>query len=503
MRGADTSTDNDQLSSASSICYDLAIIGRGLIGSAASRHAAKLLRRGRSGGGHAGKIVLIGPSEPDTAACADGCAAGSANHPKVYGAHYDEGRITRRTDPDPIWAELASRSVRRYGEIREDATTRCTAKQATKSMCTTTGTTSATSSVPSDDDAASLDFFVECGHLAVGPENSETIQRRKQTAASMGIVDCASLDENCLRDAFPYLHFPAGCVGLHEPRESGYISARRLVAAQTTAAQNMGVTVIDAVASQVERSSPDMDNKDDGKGVFTITTEPLIDCNCAGCVKVGIGKRRRIRAKKVLVAAGAFCNARPLLPVKLDLTPIKTQTVHFVLSDEDVDRLEGMPSIIFKDESMWSYLLPPIEYQDKTVRLKLGGARLGSDGGEYGPSREMSSNEEVMEWYQTDGSDSSRDEMVELLRGFIPNVNPVRIISNSCATLNTPTRQAYIGELSEGWGVATGGNGYAAKSSDELGRLAALSLLDKPKFDSEFICGKSVSDVFRPVPMSK
>lgn len=42
--------------------------------------------------------------------------------------------------------------------------------------------------------------------------------------------------------------------------------------------------------------------------------------------------------RRVLVAAGAFCNARPLLPRKLELLPVKTQTVHFVLPEKDASR---------------------------------------------------------------------------------------------------------------------------------------------------------------------
>lgn len=464
---ADANNTTDPISqSSSSICYDLAIIGRGLIGSAAARHAARMI----SGE----KIVLIGPSEPgidgsSTSSSSRTCPA--ACQPKVYGAHYDEGRITRRTDPDPIWAELASRSIRRYSEISQDA------------------------AASTDNDA--YNFFVECGHVAVGPETSEMVQRRKETAESMGIVDCVSLDHTSLKNEFPYLRFPTGCVGLHEPKESGYISARGLVEAQTMAARNMGVTVIDAVVSKVEPIAAS--SKEDVDRIFSISTEPSIDCNCINCYNDNRSNMHDIRAKKVLVAAGAFCNARPLLPVKLKLTPIKTQTVHFILSDEDAFRLGRMPSVIFKNEHMWSYFLPPIQYPDKTVRLKLGGAKLRSGGSEYGPSREMSSNEEIMDWYQTDGSESARDEMIELLKGFVPGISPVGIISNSCATLNTPTRQAYIGQLQEGWGVATGGNGYAAKSSDELGRLAALSLLDKARFESESICGRLVCEVLRPI----
>ena len=76
--------------------FDLAIIGAGMIGSAAARHAAR-----------AHRVALIGPVEGASDA--------------VMGAHYDEGRITRKTDPDPVWARLAARSIDRYAEIAAEA----------------------------------------------------------------------------------------------------------------------------------------------------------------------------------------------------------------------------------------------------------------------------------------------------------------------------------------------------------------------------------------------
>lgn len=39
--------------------------------------------------------------------------------------------------------------------------------------------------------------------------------------------------------------------------------------------------------------------------------------------------------------------------------------------------------------------------------------------------------------------------------------------------------------MSDDWYVATGGNGLAAKSSDEIGRLAALAALGRLEADGE------------------
>mmetsp|Transcript_6214 Transcript_6214/g.13521 ORF Transcript_6214/g.13521 Transcript_6214/m.13521 type:complete len:466 (+) Transcript_6214:123-1520(+) len=427
--------------------YDLAIIGRGMIGSAAARHAAKLSR------GKDLRIVLIGPSEQsctDRAVVAARDMDGDDASSLIFGAHYDEGRITRRTDPDPIWAELASRSISRYNEILHES-------------------------------GLDKNFYSECGHLAVGQNEGDVIKKRRQAADSMGVeIEC--LDADVLSRKFPQLDFSRDCVGLHEKKHAGYISARGLVEAQTNAAQNLGVHIIDDVVNSVERCI--CENSDNGY-YFSI--------------EVG-SRHERIESTKLLVAAGAFCNSRPLLPKKLKVTPIKTQTVHFVLNEDDAIRLKDMPSVIIKNDKLWAYILPPIQYPDGTVRLKLGGSYLEPNGKEYGlGDREIHSHNELANWYRSGGSNNARRDMEHMLHSFVPNISPVSIISNSCATLNTPTGQVYIDENEDGWAMATGGNGLAAKSSDELGRLAATCILDREAFRLESICGKSVAEVFCPI----
>ena len=67
-----------------------AVLGSGLIGSAAARHLATL--------GH--DVTLIGPGEP----------ADWGAHGGVFASHYDEGRITRGIEFTPFWAEVSRAS---------------------------------------------------------------------------------------------------------------------------------------------------------------------------------------------------------------------------------------------------------------------------------------------------------------------------------------------------------------------------------------------------------
>ena len=78
--------------------FDVAVIGRGLIGAAAFRHLAA---EGRS-------VVLVGSGEP----------VGTAED-KPYSSHYDQGRITRIAAFGGPWGRWAQASIERYGAIAE------------------------------------------------------------------------------------------------------------------------------------------------------------------------------------------------------------------------------------------------------------------------------------------------------------------------------------------------------------------------------------------------
>ncbi|RYE68925.1 MAG: FAD-dependent oxidoreductase, partial [Rhizobiaceae bacterium] len=77
------------------------IIGSGMMGAAAARHLSKWTDG----------VALIGPGEPDD----------YQRHDGVFASHYDEARITRTIDQDPVWARLANRSIERYGEISSES----------------------------------------------------------------------------------------------------------------------------------------------------------------------------------------------------------------------------------------------------------------------------------------------------------------------------------------------------------------------------------------------
>jgi sarcosine oxidase len=173
----------------------IAIVGRGLIGSAAARHLACA--------GH--DVTLIGPDEPprfDT-------------HHGVFGSHYDEGRITRVNDRRPFFARVSHASIARYAEIEAQS---------------------------------GIAFFTASGSLVAGGPAYMTDVAMGREGLSFDFDD---LDPDALKTRFPYLALPSGFAGAFEPH-AGHISPRRLVAAQTEAARRAGARIVAEEAVSVD-----------------------------------------------------------------------------------------------------------------------------------------------------------------------------------------------------------------------------------------------------------
>jgi len=387
--------------------FDFIIVGKGMMGAAAARHLAL------SGA----KIALVGPDEPEDWASHDG----------VFSSHYDNGRITRTIDPDPVWALLARRSIERYDEI---ATT------------------------------SSVDFYSEAGCLIAAPlPGGEDGYLEKVIAARDRLgVEAPFADERELAEQFPWFRFPAGYGGVFEPRNAGHINPRALVAAQVILAERAGVTVVRSEVLAVAR-------------VGSVVNVKTVD----GASFTG---------GRVLIAAGGFSIARQLLARPLDLV-VKARTVLFAeVAEDDLPRFAEMPSLIGaapeQDESY--YLLPPIRYPDGKFYIKIGGDPSDIN---------IETESDVRAWFRGDANRAAADHMAGLLSRAMPSFVPAALKWSPCVTTFTRHGYPYIGFAdSDRIAVLTGGNGAAAKSSDEIGRLGALLLqdgqLDAPEYDTDF-----------------
>jgi len=370
----------------------LAVVGRGLIGAAAARHLAGL--------GH--EVALIGPDEP----------ANFARHDGVFGSHFDEGRITRSLDSNPFWSEVNRASIARYDEITAQS---------------------------------GVDFYREVGALHIGPAEDEDIAAIGRIAAEAGIP-CEAYCDAELAVRFPYLAIAAGTRGYFEPRNAGYISPRRLVRAQTIAAERFGTRIINATALGISESA---------SGVTIRTTSG------------------DVWAARVLVAAGGHTES--LLEQSLGFTVFARTVALFRLGAAEVQRLSDMPSIrCFGPKGETPYILPPIPYPDGQTWLKLGGDPVDT---------QLENEAEIKDWFRSGGSGVVADMLEQQILARIPALAIEERRAVPCMTTFTRSGLPCIGPLSEHVSVASGGCGAGAKCSDELGRLGAMALLGEVRQD--------------------
>lgn len=364
----------------------LAVIGRGLIGAAAARHLSRM--------GH--EVALVGPGEP----------VEFAKHDGVFGSHYDEGRIARSFDADPFWSQVNRASIARFRDIEAQS------------------------------DVA---FYREVGALHYGDPRTTDVASVGEVCAENGIA-YEHYGDAGLAERFPYLKIAAGMEGYFEPGNAGHISPRRLVRAQTIAAERAGARIIDEAALGISES---------GSGV-TIRT-----------------RSGSVEAERVLVAAGGHTEA--LLGRSLGFTVYARTTALFRLGEREVQRLAGMPSIrCLGAKGNKPYILPPIQYPDGQTWLKIGNDPVNVT---------LDSEADIKDWFRSGGSDDVADLLQERILERIPDLRFEERRVAPCMTSFGKTGLPSIGPLSERVAVAMCCYGKSAKCSDELGRLGAMALL--------------------------
>lgn len=387
--------------------FDFIVVGKGMMGAAAARHLAL------SGA----SVALIGPDEPSD----------WANHSGVFSSHYDNARITRTIDDDPVWARLARNSIARYRDIERE------------------------SGIP---------FYHEVGCLIAGPAPGSAydyMEKVERARDALG-VEAPLLDAAALSQRFPWFRFPDGHAGIHERQGAGYINPRALVRAQIVCAEKAGTRI---VRSEVRSVS-------EGADRVVVTTREGV----------------RFDAGRVIVAAGGFSLSNTLLPRPIDLA-VKARTVFFAeVADADLATFDGMPSLIgaAPEQDKSYYLLPPVAYEDGKHYIKIGGDPT---------DRVLDGEPAVRQWFRGSASAPAAQHMRALLAEVIPGLAPASTHFSPCVTSFTRHGLPYIGFADgERIAVVTGGNGQAAKSSDEIGRLGAQLVLkgriNEPDYDADF-----------------
>ena len=179
-----------------------------------------------------------------------------------------------------------------------------------------------------------------------------------------------------------------------------------------------------------------------------------------------------IKCKKILLATGSFANHLGIIP-KLTSIKIMEHTVVFAeINYSAGEILNKMPSIIYrKTEDIFGsvYILPPIKYPDGRLWLKIGQSK----------GKEMSCPEKnLTSWFQSQGDKKIADWLLSELKTVLPKVKFLSTHSESCATTKSDSGYQFIDKF-EGTEIYSClvGDGQAAKSADEIGRIAANKIL--------------------------
>jgi len=333
-----------------------------------------------------------------------------SNHQGVFASHYDESRLVRGIDPDLIWATLAKRSINQYRKIET---------------------------------ASNINFYRDVGYMMVTPgglgEDWFNLPAMREVAADLN-VKIENLNQTDLTDRFPYLDFTAGSSAVLQSEDAGYINPRLLVAAQQSIGMNQGVTAIREVATRLIRKD--------------------------GHIEIALGSGDKIRANRVLIATGAYTNAANLLPKKLDL---KIRAAMIMESEVQPSEKAIYPTTLYAKtdgkEDFWGLLMPPVRYADGRTVVK-------TMDGYYGP-RPLQGYAELGDWNRGNGHEDHHEVLRRALREVYPTLKVLRTLFKPCLITDTESHYPYIDMLDERIGLAVGGNGKSAKSSNEIGRIAA------------------------------
>jgi len=371
--------------------FDVAVIGRGMIGSAAARHLAE-----------AGlAVAAVGPDEPSDWSSWTG----------PFASHFDEGRITRISDRHPAWSVAARRSIERYGDIEA---------------------------------RSGIVFHHPVGLVVSTPELPTWLATSQANGAAVEAVDAEWVAETT------GIAIPDGAPVAYETAPAGFINPRALVAAQNVLARRAGASIVAEAARSIERRSA-------GDG-FAVS-----------------GPWGSVEAGRVVVATGSFGHGLLSAEDEHRLGLVRRpRTVVLAQLGHDADgTARRVPSLIMRDQTddrlASIYWVPPVVYPDGRTYLKIGGVLAVDQEIAAGPDPHG----ELVDWFHGSGDPNEADALRSALAARLPGRPILSTTTVPCVYTGTANGMPVIDRLDGGPAVALGGNGAAAKSSDELGRLAA------------------------------
>lgn len=278
-------------------------------------------------------------------------------------------------------------------------------------------------------------FYDAVGFAAFGPPGSRYVDCVRNIAD-----DFSTVSRTVLPQDFGSIDFGANTEIEAQDTDAGVINPRELVRAQLLLAERAGARVRHAEVARIERNA--------GDGVSIETTEG----NSFG-------------VHRVLIATGGFTDLA-LTGARLQLD-VQGRVVLLVEVDQEV--ATAMPSLIAEDAEGLAlsefYILPPVLYPDGKRYLKIGTAEF---------DHPLKSRADKISWFRGKG-DVSTDihALRRTVETLMPSIRDCTMRQLRCVITYTVNGYPYLDWLNDRTAVAVGGCGQAAKSSDEIGRLAA------------------------------
>ena len=251
-------------------------------------------------------------------------------------------------------------------------------------------------------------------------------------------------------ERLPHLRMQPGTQVILERGAAGTVNPRLLVQNQLAAAERNGATIVrDHVVA--------IDTDDHG---VTVRTANGVE----------------VHAERAVVAAGAYLHAFDLLPEPLPVTAVGITALFFRVEGAAATALADTPGMLWHEDGdrTWLYSVPPIRYPDGGLWFKIGGYR------DSGP---VCTAVEIDDWHRSDGARSESVFLRDWLADHIPVLAGRESHSVGCVITESTSAYPIIRHVAPNVVVATGCGGAAAKSCDEIGRLAAV-LSARHRWDS-------------------
>jgi sarcosine oxidase len=249
---------------------------------------------------------------------------------------------------------------------------------------------------------------------------------------------------------------PGAATVLREPAPAGFIDPRRMLAAQLAVATAHGGRVMSEQASAIEARP-------------------------AGGWRVRTAEGSSIDAEQIVVATGPHADELDGLRRRPHIDVVAETTVLARVGVAEQERLAGLPSMIVDDSTHeHHYTVPPTGYPDGHTYVKLGATHR---------TEMVLPPSERREWMRGLKHEDDLDWLSGLLLELLPGLRADAWLTKPCLIPDTPTKLPYVEIVEAGCVMAVGGNGYAAKSADAIGALAADLVVNGRWTDVELDAG--------------